>query len=461
MFDYDVIIAGAGIGGKTLAYKLAREGIDILLIDMKPQEKIGLKVCGDGISASYFEKLNIPKPHGRELASIINASEVLSPDKQSTLIVEGLGYTIDRLEFEQRLLKDALAKGVHLLDNTHVLGPIIEENAVKGAMVKDNKTSEIKKIRAKITIDATGQTAAIRNRLPNNFLIEKSIDRFDIAAAYREIIALRDEPMWETDKIYIYLSHKYAPGGYTWIFPKGKMIANIGIGVQPLENGPSPVHLLEIFYKDWKIQKSEVIHAGGGFVPVRRCLSQIVGNGLILIGDAASQANPLHGGGMGHAMIAACIAAEVIAQGIESRENILTIHDLWPYAVRYMRTDGAKNAALEIIRLLLQGMTDEEINFIMREKIVSGDELYQLESRPKESSGIWRKILKSVMKGKIGLLRRLKIAKDLYFEMYHHFHAYPDNPKDLTKWHMKTMSIVKEAREKLWRNPVEHTFLRR
>jgi len=459
-FNYDVIIAGAGIGGKILALKVAKAGYSTLLIDMKPREKIGLKVCGDGISASYFDKIGIPKPQGDELSSVIYASEVISPDRKHKLIVRGEGYTIDRLKFEQRLLNDALRNGAELMDMTSVVRPIVKNNEVRGIVVKNLKTGEVKELTARVTVEATGQASAIRLRLPDETIIEKHIDKFDIAAAYRDIVEFNEEPEWGKDSIYIYLSHKYAPGGYTWIFPKGKLIANIGLGIQPIKNAPTPVRLLKKFYEDWGIKPSGVIHTGGGFVPVRRPLSQIALNGLILLGDAASQANPLHGGGMGHAMIGAHIASMVINNGLESREGVLSMNDLWPYAVEYMRTDGAKNAALEIIRILLQGFTDEEINFIMKEKIVSGEELYQIESKPKESSSIWSKILRAVMHGKFGLLNRLRIAKDLYSKIHEAFENYPEKPSDLPEWHDKVNRIVKHARDKLWRNPVEHTYMK-
>ena len=228
--------------------------------------------------------------------------------------------------------------------------------------------------------------------------------------------------------------------------------------MQPIKDAPTPVKLLKKFYEDWRITPSKIIHTGGGFVPVRRPLSQIALNGLILVGDAASQANPLHGGGMGHAMIAAHIAAMVINDRLESKEGVLSIDDLWPYAVEYMRTDGAKNAALEIIRILLQGFTDDEINFIMKEKIVSGEELYEIESKPKESSSVWSKIIRAVMHGKFGLLNRLRIARDLYSKMHEAFEQYPEKPSDLPAWHERVNKIVGQAREKLWRNPIEHTY---
>lgn len=456
-FNYDVIIAGASIAGSTLALLLSKENLDVALIDMKSREKIGEKVCGDGISASYFEKLGIPKPSGAELACVIRASDVIAPDREHILTVEGLGYTIDRWHLNQRFVRDAEKKGVHLLDSTLVMHPIVEGGEVRGVKVKDMRSGEEKELRAKVTIDATGYAAVLRKRLPESMLIENSIERFDVAAAYREIVMSDEDYPWPSDKIYIYLSHRFAPGGYTWIFPKGKNVANIGLGIQPLPNAPKPIELLEKFKRFWDIKVSKILHAGGGVVPVRRALSQLVTNGLIIVGDAASQANPLHGGGMGQAMIAAKLAADVITEGIEAN-RVLSKEDLWSYAVRYMRKDGAKNAALEIIRLLLQGMTDDELNFIIEKKVVSGEELLAIESSSKESEAVWRKILRMVLTRKIRLIGRLKTARDLYYKIHKHFQNYPEKPSEIISWHEKTLQIISEARRKLWKNPLEHTF---
>ena len=46
--ETDVLIVGAGPGGSTAAYHLARHGIDVTLLDKAafPREK----VCGDGLT---------------------------------------------------------------------------------------------------------------------------------------------------------------------------------------------------------------------------------------------------------------------------------------------------------------------------------------------------------------------------------------------------------------------------
>ena len=57
MTDYDVIIAGAGTGGATTAYTLAKRGHSVLLIDRKERDNIGNKTCGDALGNHHIEEL--------------------------------------------------------------------------------------------------------------------------------------------------------------------------------------------------------------------------------------------------------------------------------------------------------------------------------------------------------------------------------------------------------------------
>ncbi|MFW9806725.1 MAG: FAD-dependent oxidoreductase, partial [Candidatus Thorarchaeota archaeon] len=51
----DVVIIGAGSAGCVTARRCAELGLKTLLLDRKPLESVGQKVCGDEISKSHFE----------------------------------------------------------------------------------------------------------------------------------------------------------------------------------------------------------------------------------------------------------------------------------------------------------------------------------------------------------------------------------------------------------------------
>lgn len=61
--SFDVIVVGAGTGGTTAARFTAKNGLNVCLIDRKPREKIGDKICGDAVGNEIFGllKINYPK----------------------------------------------------------------------------------------------------------------------------------------------------------------------------------------------------------------------------------------------------------------------------------------------------------------------------------------------------------------------------------------------------------------
>ena len=456
-FDYDVVVVGAGPGGTLLARNLAKEGFSVALIERKSKEIIGKKVCGDGISKRHFEILKLEKPHGKELGSHIIASDIIAPDRENFIRVYGEGYTIDRLHFGQRLMREAEKFGAHILHSTLAISPIVKDKKIYGVRVRKINDKELQEIRARITVDASGSAAVLRNKLPDGILLEKTLEKFDVAAAYREIVGFNEVPDWEDDKIYIYLNQRYAPGGYSWIFPKGKQAANIGVGVQPTpEETGNARKLTYEFMEFWGIKYDKLYDAGGGMIPVRHALSQLVADGFALVGDAGSQANPLHGGGIGQAMYGGFTLYKALREVLESGSDIIEMDSIWGYPIEYMTTDGAKNASLEIIRLFLQGLSNDELNFIIKSGIVSGEELSVLEGKPKEGAGVLSKVMSMLkMLRRPRLLNRLRIMSNYYKGIYELFVNYPRERKGLIEWHNRVKDLIIRARKDLWRNPYQ------
>jgi digeranylgeranylglycerophospholipid reductase len=117
---------------------------------------------------------------------------------------------------------------------------------------------------------------------------------------------------------YYYLGESLAPGGYAWVFPKGDRSANVGVGVQADAADSSALEYLLRFIEGqpWLAEGSPVILITGN-VPVGLAAGPIVSDGLMLVGDAARQADPLTGGGIANAMLAGRLAGEVAAEAVE------------------------------------------------------------------------------------------------------------------------------------------------
>ncbi|MEM3019405.1 MAG: geranylgeranyl reductase family protein, partial [Candidatus Bathyarchaeia archaeon] len=318
---YDLIIAGAGTAGCLVAKTGASFGLKVCLLDAKPLSRIGDKVCGDAIGKHHFDKLGLAYPKNEELTGELKGCKVLSPDSQTSFTIEGLGakaFMVNRHAFGQRLLKEAMDAGALVLERTIALEPIFQDGFIRGVRVLGPNGK--REMHGRIIVDATGFQGALRKRLPPKLGIQVQVAQEDLQVAYREIRVL-EAPLENQDYGLIFLGSKIAPGGYAWLFPKGREIVNVGVGVQAREGYPNPKRQLSLFLEEHKFLKaSKVLDAGGGIVPTRRPLLCLVAGGFMIVGDAACQVNPIHGGGIGPSMTGGKMAAEAAVEALEKGE---------------------------------------------------------------------------------------------------------------------------------------------
>ncbi|PDM26712.1 geranylgeranyl hydrogenase [Candidatus Bathyarchaeota archaeon B24-2] len=446
MVRFDVIVVGAGTAGCLAASSAAEEGLNVCLIDVKSKEDIGRKVCGDAIGKHHFDNLGLKYPSGEELERKVEGVFIYSPDRKSVFEVKGEGlhgFVVNRHLFGQRLLKKALEAGADLHDSTRVVKPLIKNGVVIG--VKAKKGSQVEDLYASIVIDASGMNAVIRRNLPPELGIEKEPEKEDVIACYREIRVLREQ-LPEPEYLRIYLNSQVAPGGYYWIFPEGENKVNVGLGVAMRKGFPNPkAQLYKYVLSQPLFEGSRVIHGGGGLVPTRRPLDRMVSDGLMLVGDVAFQVNPLHGGGIGPSMMAGRIAGKVAAEALE--EGDVSTEGLWRYGVEYIREYGAKQAGLDVFRTFLQKLSDEELNYGMRNKLITEEDVLITSMGDELKLNLTEKIVRLFRNlGKIDLIMRLRKLVDLMNEIRDHYRVYPSSLTGLASWKTKALEIMERAK---------------
>ena len=440
MEKQDLLVVGAGTAGCTTATEAAKRGLRVCIIDMKPSELVGQKVCGDGIGKHHFDRLNIPYPSGEELETKMTGIRVFSPDKETSFKIEGEGvegFMINRHRFGQRLLKQALDAGATLLDHTRAIAPLIRDGFVVGVEIVQTNFQRKGNIVAPITVDASGYLGSIRSRLPNEFRVESTINKMDLMAAYREI---RADVSWGSDFGEIYLTRELAPGGYYWIFDKGDGKVNVGLGVQMTGRHPNPKEQLyrHVLSQDL-FKESKPEHGGGGLVPTRRPMDSLVSNGVMLVGDAACLVNPIHGGGIGSSMLSGTLAAETAVEALEKGDVRREV--LWQYSVKFMQSYGAKQASLDIFRLLLQSMPDDDLNFGMKNRLVREEDMLRASMTGDLRLSLRDKADRALKgAGRPGLLMRIEKTAGKMREIKALYQDYPF-PKDFEDWKRKVNSV--------------------
>ncbi len=455
MKKFDLIVVGAGTAGSMTTKTVAKAGLNVCLIDRKSREEIGEKVCGDAVGKHHFDRLDLAYPKGDELRTRIEGIKIHSPDMQTVFTVRSAslyGFILNRHRFGQRLLNDAVEAGATLLDSTIAVQPEIKDGFIIGITAKDLKSEATIKVQSKVVVDASGFTAILRKKLPPEIEIDTSVNNEDVEACYREI-----RQLIKSDSNHrfceIFLDQMQTPCGYHWVFPEGESRINTGLGVAMTKGFPNPKNQFyqKILPKS-TFKNSTVVKSGSWYVPTRRPLDCMTGNGIIVVGDSACQVNPIHGGGIGPSMMGGSLAGKAIVDAIEKDD--LSREGLWQYNVGYMRVYGAKQAGLDIFRLfLLKSVGNEEINYGMKYKLITEDDLLKVSEGQNLRLRISDKTRRAFYGfGKLSMLRRLRDAANLLKKMKTHYMNYPKSPSDFEKWLEETRSLIKEANTRLSRS---------
>jgi len=449
---FDVIVAGAGTAGCMTTKTAAKAGLEVCLIDRKKRVDIGEKVCGDAVGKHHFDELGLTPPRGDELRSRVEGVKIHSPDHQTVFTVKSeriYGFILNRRLFGQRLLNEAVDAGATLFDSTIAIEPTLKDDFVTGITAKDMKNETTLQLQSKVVVDASGFTAILRKSLQPKIGIDLNLNNEDVEACYREIRALKGSD-FDSQFCEIYLDQTLTPSGYHWIFPEGENTVNAGIGVAMTKGFPNPKSLFyqkilpKPLFKD-----STLIKGGSWYVPTRRPLDCMTSNGMLFVGDAACQVNPIHGGGIGPSMKGGKLAGETITEALEKDD--VSREGLWQYNVNYMRVYGAKQAGLDIFRLfLLQSVTNEDINYGMKYQLITEDDLFKVSLGENLHLNITEKTMRAFRGlGKLSLLRRLRDASHLIKKMKAVYLSYPDSPEGFEEWKRKANDKIEEAKRRL------------
>jgi len=451
MEKYDAIVVGAGTAGCLTAKTAAEKGLKVCLLEKKPRDEIGEKICGDALGDHHLKFLGLEKPTGGEVEAKSDGIQIFSPDEQTIFTIadkDFVGHILNRRLFGQWLLKKATGAGATLQENMNFRNPIIEKGSVVGVTAKNMKTGKVAEMRSKVVVDATGYFGMVRKQLPAEMGIDRELANEDVEACYREIRQLKQET-GNTRYCEIYLNQKASPGGYIWIFPKGGARVNVGIGTCMRPGYPNPKdQLYKTAFSKPMFDDSIVLSGGAWFDPVRRPLDNMVSDGVMLVGDAASLVNPIHGGGIGPSMLSGYFAGQQIVEALSKGEP--TKEALWGYNKRYIDTYGKKQGTLDIFKLFLLNCSDEDLNYGMAEKLMTEDDVLKAGMGDDFHLNITetaRRVFRGIRR--VGFLNRLRLTVTMMRGLSAHYNTYPATPVGFEPWRLQTIKLLEDAKKKL------------
>lgn len=352
----DAVVVGCGVAGALLAGLLAKTGYRVVVLEKRPV--IGVPVrCGE--AAGPREEIEHFIPINEEFISAdLNVVKVFAPDGSCfERRMPGFGVVLERDRFDQALADQARARGAEVRVHEEVVGLKIDGARVVGVEVKNHRDDSLYTIESRITVGADG--------------IEASVGRWAGLSRHlrlREIHSgaeyLIQGDGFSEDAIELHSGSRVAPGGYAWVFPKGRSRANVGVGVYPvLANHGTPRDYLDRFVDERfpGVERKKFI-AGG--ISGSKPLKTMVADGVLLVGEAARHNNPLSGGGIMNSLEAAEEAHRVIAAALS--RNDTTAEALRPYDEAWHKRNGRSIYKYALLRELLLKLDDAELTALVR-----------------------------------------------------------------------------------------------
>jgi len=350
MESHDIIIVGGGPAGLLAARKASEMGVQVLLLER--DEVFGKKVCAEVISDTGVKDSELNSQSF--IVNKIFGARVYAPDESKKVEVSGEsigeqgGFVLDKRKYLEQLADAAKNAGAEIKLSANVLDAQRNEDSVK-TVVRENGETQTFSSRILIGCDGFGSIVAKK-------FFDTSRMTFISCIQY----TLGDCKIEDESFLEFYLGNNVAPRGYLWVFPKGKGLANVGLGVR---GKPAKPYLDRFIARHReKFGRSKILSVGGAPVVVSGQPDRIVSDNIMICGEAAGHVIPLTGAGIHTSLVAGRIAGRVAAEAIS--ENDLTETKLSQYAVEFNKLWGDRiKKSLKGLNVIEQ-LSDNELNIM-------------------------------------------------------------------------------------------------
>jgi flavin-dependent dehydrogenase len=322
----DVLVIGGGPGGSTAATMLARKGFQVMLLEREhfPRDHIGESLLPASIPV--LEELGVlPAVQAAGFLPKWGATMVWGKEKtpwswyfRETNHKYPHAYQVWRPDFDRLLLENSRACGVDVRQGHAVREVLFEDSRATGARCAVDGAGEYV-ARASFVVDASGQSALIGRQLR----LRRWDPLFQNLAVYGYFTGAQRLSAPDETNI---LVESY-PNGWFWDIPLHTGWMSVGavvdshIGQEAMRHSGPQRFLIEQMaqapYTQQMLRGASLVYGPFVVKDWSYVSEEVVGDGYILVGDAACFIDPLFSSGVHLALMAGVLAAAYVTTALK------------------------------------------------------------------------------------------------------------------------------------------------